>query len=206
MVDDGFETTSTELRFIANKVDNGTPQLRLNRSPDSLVVAHIADDPDGVGTFTYQWQRQLTSGGTWTDITGANAAHYTLSSNTTSTILYRVIVDHIDGQGYDTEYTLGPSVIDVDDNNNGLIEIYYLDNLNAIRHQLDGSGYTATNGGTKITTGCPKTGCNGYELVRNLDFMTTQSYVLGVVNDDWVLSDDDFNTAKRGWEPIGFHF
>ena len=199
-----FETVRADLTFIAERVNNSTPQLRLNRGTGSLVVAHITDDPDGVGTFTYRWQRQITDGANWTDIPDANTARYALSSNTTSTIRYRVMVDHTDGQGNMSSYTLGPSVIDVDRDDDGLIEIYYLDNLDAIRHQLDGSGYKASGSATRITTGCPDTGCNGYELVGDLDFTTTQSYVSGIVNDDWVLSDDDFtDTTKLGWLPIG---
>ena len=199
-----FETVRADLALIAERVNNGTPQLRLNRGTGSLVVAHITDDPDGVGTFTYRWQRQITGGGNWTDIPGANTDRYALSSNTTSTIRYRVMVNHTDGQGDMSSYMLGPSVIDVDRDDDGLIEIYYLDNLDAIRHQLDGSGYKASGSATRITTGCPDTGCNGYELVGDLDFTTTQSYISGIVNDDWVLSDDDFtDTMKPGWSPLG---
>ncbi len=204
-VADEFETVRADLAFIAERVPNGTPQLRLNRGTGSLVVAHITDDPDGVGTFTYRWQQQITSGDNWTDIPDANTARYALSSNTTSTIRYRVIVNHTDGQGDMSSYTLGPSVIDVDRDDDGLIEIYYLDNLDAIRHRLDGSGYRERSGGLIITTGCPDTGCNGYELVGDLDFTTTQSYISAMVNDNWVLSDNDFaDTTKLGWSPIGF--
>ena len=200
-VADEFETVPANLRLIANKENNGTPQLKFVNAP-LLSVISIADDPDGVGTFTYQWQRQITSGGSWTDISNANLS--TFAVNAAGTIRYRVMVDHTDGQGNMSSYTLGPSVIDVDRDDDGLIEIYYLDNLNAIRNQLDGSGYTASGGATRITTGCPDTGCNGYELVGDLDFTTTQSYVSGVVNDDWVLSDDDFtDVIKRGWSPLG---
>ena len=74
----------------------------------------------------------------------------------------------------------------VDDDADGLIEICTIAGLNAIRHQLDGTGYTATDGGTKATSGCPVGGCKGYELISNLDF------------DDYSYPDDD-----AGWEPIG---
>ena len=68
--------------------------------------------------------------------------------------------------------------IDIDKDGNGLIEICDLEGLNAIHHQLDGTGYKANAGATVITTGCPST-CTGYELTRSLDFKTSSSYGSG---------------------------
>ena len=53
---------------------------------------------------------------------------------------------------------------DVDDDNDGLIEIYSLLMLHNMRHSLNGESY---NGATR---GCISTGCNGYELISDLDF------------------------------------
>ena len=206
-VDDGFDIDSDEIMFTVNRVDNGGPQLDLVRTP-LLKVISIADDPDGVGTFTYQWQRQIN--GSWTDISDTNlsADPSTFAlDETDSTIQYRVIVRHTDGQGNSSEDMLGPNVLNVDDDDDGLIEVYYLESLNAIRHQLNGTGYKESGAATRITTGCPDDGCDGYELTGNLDFMTAPSYVSGVVNNDWVLSDFDFiSSPKQGWEPIGGTF
>ena len=44
---------------------------------------------------------------------------------------------------------------DIDQDDDGLIEICNLDGLNAIRYQLDGSGYRASISAIKITEGCP---------------------------------------------------
>ena len=206
-VDDGFDMVSAAIMFMVNRVDNGRPQLKLMSVP-LLRVISTAPDPDGVGTFTYLWQRQITESDGWTDIPNADLSTYSI--NATSTIQYRVIVKHTDGQEYLMNYELGPVVLDVDSDDDGLIELYYLENLNAIRHQLDGTGYKESGAATKITTGCPTTptiGCNGYELISDLDFMTTQSYVSGAVNNNWVLSDSDFmGTIKQGWAPIGGTF
>jgi len=60
---------------------------------------------------------------------------------------------------------------DIDNDNDGLIELCYLEDLDAIRYQLDGSGLQRTSTGTKVTTGCGMDNngsCIGYELVRNL--------------------------------------
>ena len=92
---------------------------------------------------------------------------------------------------------------DIDDDDDGLIELCYLEDVDAIRNNLSGTNLQRS-GETTLDMGCPDTGCNGYELVRDLDFTTTQSYVDGVVNADWVISDEDFNNnTKLGWSPLG---
>ena len=86
--------------------------------------------------------------------------------------------------------------LDIDKDGDGLIEICDLEGLDEMRHQLDGSGYNATDGGIAITTGCPSgDGCTGYELTKSLDFMAASSYRLGDINSAW--------TSGAGWQPIG---
>ncbi len=85
---------------------------------------------------------------------------------------------------------------DIDDDDDGLIEICYLEDLDAIRYQLDGTGYKASRSATKITTGCPEKGCKGFELTRNLDFNENDSYRLASTKkSEW--------TTGGGWTPIG---
>ncbi len=87
----------------------------------------------------------------------------------------------------------------VDDDSNGLIEICYLEDLDAMRFVLDGSGYQANSEATMSTTGCPNNVCTGYELVRDLDFnkdhhySTTASRMINQIR--W--------TTGEGWEPVG---
>ena len=52
----------------------------------------------------------------------------------------------------------GDSTRDIDADDDGLIEICYLEDLNAIRYQLDGSGYKTNTTATKITNGCAEGG------------------------------------------------
>ena len=82
-----------------------------------------------------------------------------------------VHLEHPDNDGDEVE-----QVMDIDKDNNGLIEICDLEGLNAMRHQLDGTGYKANADATEITDGCPSDGCTGYELTRNLDFNNNASY------------------------------
>ena len=88
-------------------------------------------------------------------------------------------------------------VIDAD--NDGLVDINYLEDLAAIRHQLDGSGYSANIGEIQITSGCPSEGCRGYELLRDLDFNDADSYRNAEENmSRW--------TGTGAWQPIAGTF
>ena len=78
---------------------------------------------------------------------------------------------------------------DVDIDNDGLIEISTLQQLDLMRYDLAG---TSLNGDS---TGCPVTGCNGYELVADLDFDTNGN---GIAD-----AGDLFWNAGEGWDPVG---
>ncbi len=88
------------------------------------------------------------------------------------------------------------TLTDIDRDDDGLIEICDLEGLNAIRYQMDGTGYKASGGATKITAGCPADGCRGYELTRDLDFNDDASYRNASANKRrW--------TTRAEWQPIG---
>ena len=78
---------------------------------------------------------------------------------------------------------------DVDDDNDGLIEIYDLNALHNINHNLAGTSYKTSAGATGLTSGAPtsltNTECSslsngvalcGYELMNDLDFAEDESY------------------------------
>ena len=115
-------------------------------------------------------------------------------------------------------------VIDVDDNNNGLIDIYVLADLDNIRYNLAGTSYddeaddTGDNSGSTVggpsaaTTYCPTDTDGdgvflcGYELRRNLNFDTdgngntwTKS-TAGVFTLD---NNDQYYNGGAGWDAIG---
>ena len=92
---------------------------------------------------------------------------------------------------------------DYDADNDGLIEVSNLAQLNAIRYDPDGDGYTDTRDIAEYIDafpealddmGCPPTGCVGYELVSNLDFDTNGNGQADVGDAYW-------NDGK-GWNPI----
>jgi hypothetical protein len=85
--------------------------------------------------------------------------------------------------------SLSHAYADVDIDNDGLIEISTLQQLDLMRYDLAG---TSLNGDS---TGCPATGCNGYELVADLDFDTNGN---GVADEG-----DLFWNNGAGWVPVG---
>ena len=87
-----------------------------------------------------------------------------------------------------------------DSDGDGLIEINALEDLDAMRNDVNGAAYTyrlPDDTLLQINDGCPITTftavCRGYELTRNLDFRNPLSYHSGVVNTDWL----------ENWQPIG---
>ena len=98
----------------------------------------------------------------------------------------------------------------VDDDGDGLIEIWNLTQLNHIRHNLAGTSYktSASDGGSAM--GCPEKGspakptCHGYELMADLDF--TDSNATGY-DEDWdPVVQKAKETPGAGWTPIGGTF
>ena len=94
--------------------------------------------------------------------------------------------------------------MDIDKDNDGLIEVCDIEGLDAIRHQLDGTGYKTTAGATVIHTGCPgsPSRCKGYELARSLDFMDNDSYRPATNKATYTVT----TSTDIGWEPIGESF
>ena len=95
------------------------------------------------------------------------------------------------------------SLTDYDADDDGLLEIKWLEQMNAVRWDLDGDG--VVDGGSNAEAyseafpdavngmGCAD-GCQGYELTRDLDFKKTSSYRSGSLNEKWTKGD--------GWLPI----
>ena len=91
---------------------------------------------------------------------------------------------------------------DLDDD--GLIEINNLEQLDAIRNDLNGDGkpdesraeeaYYRAFSQTSLRVACTPT-CQGYELARDLDFSDPDSYASSATNRAW--------RTGEGWTPIG---
>ncbi len=102
------------------------------------------------------------------------------------------------------------SIVDYDTDGDGLIEVSSLEQLDAIRYDLDGNGqadhprhtaqYAGGFPGLDSTSGCPDTGCVGYELNRDLDFADPSSYAFGAVDRGWSKGE-----RRDGWLPVGMN-
>ena len=216
LVDNGSNRVDEEIELIVTKIDNGEPQLALNIISNEFSINSIVDDPDGVGSFTYQWQRRDEGDSDWIDVSDNN--NYAAPFSDPETMRYRVIINHVDGQGNRETYSIGPFPRISDDNRNDLIDVYYLEDLNAMRYRLDGSSYGVDHPDNidvdRMFAGCGQSGnCNGYELLRDLDFNTTQSYIdatavqdntqdESTIQDQWTV-DDFADASDTGWLPIG---
>ena len=93
---------------------------------------------------------------------------------------------------------------EIDTDGDGLIEVSNLEQLDAIRYDLDGDGQADAESGRdtyaaafplSVSERVCRTNCNGYELARPLDFDDADSYTSGTVNAKW--------TSGDGWLPIG---
>ena len=94
--------------------------------------------------------------------------------------------------------------VDYDADDDGLIEISYLEQLDALRWDPQGWGngygdaeaYESAFPNAAFDMGCPAPDyCKGYELTRSLDFTSAESYATETVNTNWTDGD--------GWTPIG---
>ena len=108
---------------------------------------------------------------------------------------------------------------DVDDDNDGLIEIHNLDMFNNIRHNLAGTSYKTSGSATDNRMGAPEEATDdckvptdgaylcGYELTKDLDFAQGASYANGVVNQDWRPNSTKPNDATNaGFDGINHFF
>ena len=124
----------------------------------------------------------------------------------TSGLLLDAYLDDTDNDGItnaDDSDDNGDGVTDVDADSNGLIEVSTWAQLDAIRYQLDGSGYRTSAVAELNQSGCPsmvyegiyQQRCSGYELVNDLNFDTNQDGVMD--------GNDDYWGGGEGWLPIG---
>ena len=107
-----------------------------------------------------------------------------------------------------------PDSSKVDNDGNGLIEIYSLSDLHNMRYNLAGTSYRTTSTASVVgdSTGC-NAGCRGYELMNDLDFDVNGDGITwsGNPEDGFTLNLEDseadyFPVASDGtggWSPIG---
>ena len=180
----------------------GTPHVNQTLTADTSGIA----DADGLTnpTFTYQWTR--TDGTTDTDITGETSSTHTVTEEDAGNHLKVSVTFTDDLENIESlTSTTTKAVVDYDTDEDRLIEITTLQQLHAVRHDLDGNGLPTDDGMASYAEafpasadqmGCPGTeGCMGYELMADLDFDTN-----GSADAD---SADAYWNDGAGWTPIG---
>ena len=180
----------------------GTPHVNQTLTADTSGIA----DADGLTnpTFTYQWTR--TDGTTDTDVTGETSSTHTVTEEDAGNHLKVSVTFTDDLENLESlTSTTTKAVVDYDTDEDRLIEITTLQQLHAVRHDLDGNGMPTDDGMASYAEafpasadqmGCPGTeGCMGYELMADLDFDTN-----GSAGAD---SADAYWNDGAGWTPIG---
>ena len=114
-----------------------------------------------------------------------------------------ITITATDNQGASASQNIAVRVLkDIDEDDDGLIEVSDLETLNAMRYQPDGSGLQLSAIAEKTMLGCAVGGCKGYELTTNLDFLADASYSSTANQVMWTVENYE-DSADRGWQPIG---
>ncbi len=153
----------------------------------------------GVGKTTSELQTPTSNAGIYA---GWSASQWDFGG----AIQYPALKADVNGDGIATSQEFGQQRNDYDRDDDGLIEVYSLAELNAMRWDLDGSGvaddsnngpgYRAAYPMPETDMGCPSDGCDGYELMADLDFDTN--------NDGRTdIAGDAYWNGGTGWAPIG---
>ncbi len=195
--------SANRVRLLEDNDKTYTYTVRFERSDSSEFV----DRDGGFASAYIQWQRRRSEAEGWINL--VSTPTYTIPNE--GDYQYRALAVYEDQQGYREQFASEViNYFDIDDDNDGLIEIAYLEELDAIRYQPDGSGYKATASADKITTGCPSSGCKGYELINDLDFADDASYrtsdpaARSVLKNSWTVGNSNFTDASdSSWQPIG---
>ena len=205
-----------------DKNDNGEDNdevVKLNLSVDPSVNGTITSIPEGIdcgsegedcsASFDYGTIVTLTATadkdyapGAWqgncakTD--SDEVCRLSMDTNKTVSKIFSLLDSDGDGE---------PDATDVDDDNDGLIEVHNLNMFDHIRHNLAGTSYKDSGSAADNQTGAPTDvtdDCNtattgaylcGYELMRDLDFANKGSYGAGTVNNAWRPLDASSNVV-----------
>ncbi len=167
-------------------------------------VGKAFEDPEG-DTLTYT----AASSATGVVTVSVSGSRVTLTPVAAGTATITVTATDAGGSMAGGTQTLtvtvqSSSATDYDTDDDGLIEITELEQLDAMRHDLNGDGVPTTDGATAYaaafsTVGDRQacgglTGCVGYELADNLDFDTNGDGSAGAGDMYW--------NGGAGWEPI----
>ena len=213
---DGTGAAFDCIQFPANACDTLLPGQDVARAggPSAVGFGKTARLAGSLG-----YGRVLIESWSWRQLQGpevalsnANARETSFTAPATSTLLlFELTATDSDGLQY-TDRISHVVMINADRDGDGLIEIDSLLRLHNMRYNLAGTSYKSGAEAEGNSLGCPDTGCNGYELMRNLDFdgdkdgSTWQGDGGGGYTLDADDSQDDYfpvENGEGGWLPIG---
>ncbi|HEY7987518.1 MAG TPA: calcium-binding protein, partial [Methylophilaceae bacterium] len=118
--------SSTASAIVANINDTPTGTVTIAGTATQnqiLTASNTLADVDGLGTIAYQWQSSPT-GTTWTNISGATAATYTLADAQVGKQV-RVVASYTDGHGTleSVSSTATPAIVNVNDTPTGMVAV-----------------------------------------------------------------------------------
>ena len=186
--------TNTDSQTITVTVDNvneapsGIPSITGTATQGQTLTADTSgiSDPDGLGVFSYQWQRSFDSGVTWNDV-GAGAQTYLLGAGDVGAIL-RVQVSYTDGGGFAEGPLTSLATATVTNSNNAPVGTPAITGTATEDQTL-----TADTSGISDADGL---GPFNYQWQRSTDGGTTWSNV-GANAVDYVLDDADVGAIIR---------
>ena len=176
---DGSGTVFDCSQFPANACGTPTPTLLPGQADASAsgpsaagrgeTVSLVASLLFGRVTIeSWSWQQLEGPEVTLSDA-AARETTFTVLVMTRDPVVFKLTATDSEGRQYTDRISVA-MMIEADLDSNGLIEIYSLTDLHNMRHNLAGTSYKASAASVGDTSGCPSTGCIGYELTRNLDF------------------------------------
>ena len=149
---DGQESVQTSVAISVTNIDEGNASFVVTSdgdinaavAGDVLTVGLRSSDPDGDGTFTYQWYRDGV------DIAGATGASYTIPEDYDGNSIY-VAVRYTDGSGADETITASGIIVPVlTDNDDDASE----DPVNTTYTMTQApTGVSLTRGGVALSVG-----------------------------------------------------
>ncbi len=155
----------------------GTPAEDQTMVADTTSIA----DADGLGAMSYQWARSSDGGATWSDISGANGASYTLGDSDVGSQVH-VNVSYTDGHGTAESLTSAASAVvaNVNDAPGGAVSVA---GMASEDHTLtaDVSSVTDIDG----------LGSMSYQWARSSDGGATWNDISGANGASYTLGDSD---------------
>ena len=217
--------TSTKTVALTEGGGTGSYNVSLESPPTGNVTVTVTSDHDAVtvDTDATPLTRTLTfTTGNWST---AQAVTLTPANDNSDTVDEVALVTNVaTGGGYASSTAANRTVrvtvadddtrtgTDYDTDDDGLIEIWSLAQLDAVRHDLQGdgstySGYVAAFPNAAAQYGCPDTSdsnqtgnCTGYELMTHLDFDTDGD---GSTHSGGTGDTGDAYSSGAGWNGIG---